>query len=427
MKKRLSPTVIYILVAVGISAIGLLLTGHLLPQWASGQFVGRLSLVVIHLMVLGFMLTIANGVLYQVVPIAFQAPPIPRQTINWHLPVHLASLLAMLMGFAWGRWRWVAIGGIGVFVASAVFIGLVFTSYRQARNKTVVHRLLTLPITSLFLVMAIGIDQAADPSSINIHLLVTHASVGGMAFWVGLVMVISYKFIPMFSLSHGYKVSAPLTVGSYFSGIYLIIIAELLRMWVPAWVHWEQYMRQGGSLLALMALLGFAFDLIRILHARKRKRIVRPVVSALTATSVLMLSQAALLVSLFEGRPIWLLPSAYLFIFGGLVPLIFSYVQKIVPFLWFEYRFSRRPERKTAPLIDDMVPSLRATGAFITYYVGVAIGFATLTVPNLNPETSQLSGWLSGIITALATVILYTALRHVLNIGGPRPSDDDIE
>lgn len=102
--------------------------------------------------------------------------------------------------------------------------------------------------------------------------------------------------------------------------------------------------------------------------------------------------------------------------------LIFSYMQKIVPFLWFEYRFSKRPERKTAPLIDDMVPKRLAQSGMLMYFLGVLIGLFNL-IESDGTRAFVVVGWLSAACLTLGSMMLFGALRHVFTIGGARPPD----
>jgi hypothetical protein len=416
-KKHLSVTVFYLLTAMGIGWPAFAATGTVLPRWRSGETLAPLSLAVIHTLVLGSMLTIAFGVLYQIVPIAFQAPPVARHVLWWHLPVHLVSVGLMVAGFLRGDYLFVGIGGTTVLLAAGAYFYFVLMSYRKARNKTVVHRSLVIPFAALFLVILLGIFQALWPQAVTLSVLLSHILIGGLLFWGGLVLVVSYKLIPMFVLSHGYKASLARTAGLYFPGVGLWIIA----VWLPEQAFTPVYM--AITILVVFGLVSFVVDIIAIVRARKRKRIVPPLYDALFATFVIIVSQIWLVGVVWAGRGTMAVLPIYLFIFLGLVPLMFAYMQKIVPFLWFEYRFSKRPERKTAPLIDDMVPKVPAQVGFIVYCTGAIIGAASVGAGRASLLWTLLD-WLSAILLTGGSVVLFLALQHVLTIGGRRPEDD---
>ncbi|MCL6442514.1 MAG: hypothetical protein K6T83_03455 [Alicyclobacillus sp.] len=419
-KKHLSATVYYLLAGIAIGWPGIFATGLLLPEWGTGAPFSPLSLATIHLLVLGFMLTVAFGVLYQIVPIAFQAPPIPRHVLYWHLPLHVISVIVTVAGFLLIRFDVVAIGG-GLLVCSAVaYFVLIARSYIRARNKTSVHKALSVPFTSLWLVILVGMFQAMFPGRVNQSVLLTHVLLGGFAFWGGLVLVFTYKLVPMFAISHGYKASLPRSAVLYFIGILLLISAT----WLPG-DGIQTVVTDAGGALVLIALLSYTVDIIAIVRARKRRRLVLPLYDAFLATLFFVLGQAGMIVAEIFHAQDWLYPSVYLFAFGGLVGLMFAYMQKMVPFLWYEYRFSKRPERKTSPLIDDMVPRGTAQSAMGLYFLGVIAGFVGVLLRGGHDATMFID-WSSAICLTLGSILLFGALRHVLTIGGPRPPDDTV-
>jgi hypothetical protein len=424
-KKRLSPTVSYLLTGLVFACPTLFAVGWLIPEIAQQSIITPGSLAIIHALVLGFMLTVAFGVLYQVVPIAFQAPPMPRHVFYWHLPIHICSVLLMIYGFLNYRMPFVATGGLLLCIGAISYLYILQAHYRKARNKTFVHRGLSFPIVSLVIVILIGLWQASFPQTVSLQLVLTHAIIGGLAFWGGLVLVVSYKFIPMFALSHGYQASLPRAKWLYFSGLFVLIFGEWMLPVESALYFIGKLAVVLGCILGAAGILSFVIDVWNILRARKRKRMVNPVREAMIALSFIVCGQIFLFIAI-PLQSVWLtIFAAYLFAFGGLVPLIMAYMQKIVPFLWFEYRFSKRPERKAAPLLDDMVPKQLSKIAVILYFCGMCIGFFVLLVTSLLHLASinTLIRLLPGSIMAISIILLFISLRHVLTIGGPRPED----
>lgn len=419
-KKRLSATVYYLLIGLAVGWPSLLGVSRLLPLWQQGLIGSPDSLAAIHLLILGSMLTVACGVLYQMIPIAFQAPPVPRHVLYWHLPLHLLSVAGMVIGFLTSEFLVVGVFGSLLFCGAAGFFLFAVKSYRRARNKTAVHRALMFPLAALGLVMLIGIDQALIPASVSDSLLLTHVLLGGMAFWGTLVLVLSYKLVPMFSLSHGYTVRIWRTVSIYAAGVILWILSA----WIPSY-SLHRVGIGGASVLVAAGSLLYAIDMFTIVRARKRKSIVLPMFDAFLAMLLLVLGQLGTVVSSFFHLTTGLFASVFLFVFGGLLALMLSYMQKMVPFLWFEYRFSKRPERKTAPLIDDMVAKTPSQSGMVIYYLGVFTGVVALLCAN-GSGLATLS-WCSGVAMATGSALVFFALRRVLTIGGKRPSDEPTE
>jgi hypothetical protein len=417
-KKRLSATVYYLLTGLVVSWPALFATGPLLPLWRQGITMTPLSLGAIHLLVLGCMLTVAFGVLYQIVPIAFQAPPVPRHVLWWHLPMHIGSVVILVAGFLTMHFEVVGIGGVLLILNGIAYFSVIVRCYFQARNKTAVHKQLIFPFASLWVALLIGVYQAFFPTHVGSPVVLSHVLIGGFAFWAGLVIVFSYKLVPMFAISHGYRSSLPRTAGLYFPGVLLLIAAAWLGRSVPG-----KSVLYVGSGLILLGLLSFAVDMVGIVRGRKRRRLVLPLVEALMATTCIVLGHVILIVAMLIGRAAWFYPAVYLFGIGGLIPLMMAYMQKIVPFLWFEYRFSKRPERKTAPLIDDMVPKRLSQLGMALYYLGVVTGLTGFAFGD-SPIVPALN-WGSAVSLTAGSVLLFFALRHILSIGGTRPAEDD--
>ncbi|RIV21707.1 hypothetical protein D2Q93_10580 [Alicyclobacillaceae bacterium I2511] len=416
-KKRLSATVYYLLAGLALGWPGLLATGDLLPAWQQGAISLALSLATVHLLVLGSMWTIAFGVLYQIVPIAFQAQPIPRHVLYWHLPIHILSIILMVIGFLRLQFFVVGSGGILLFCNTVAYFLLLGRSYFYARNKTAVHKSLSIPLSAMGLVILVGLFQAFFPSQISLPLLLTHVLLGGFAFWGGLVLVFSYKLVPMFIISHGYKTSLIRSGSLYFVAVALWIVSN----WLPDELL-SRVVQGVSCVLLLTSLVLYVRDMIAIGRAHKKRTIVLPMWDASLAMVFLVLGQAGIVIATAFHTTFWVYPSAYLFAFGGLIALMYSYMQKMVPFLWFEYRFSKRPERKTAPLIDDMVPKRIAQWGMVLYFMGVIAGVVGLLDLRIHPLLLWLS-WVSAVCMTLGSMLLFVALRFVLTIGGTRPVD----
>jgi hypothetical protein len=419
-KKHLSITVYYLLASILFSLPAFWQTGILLTNWNAMGFADASTLYVVHALILGLMLTTSFGVLYQFIPIAFQAAPIPRQTMYWQLPLHLLSVGVMLIGFRTFHMLLVGMGGGLLLINSLVFGWLLWRSYRKAKNRTFVYRGLSIPFLLLYVVMVLGLWMAFGLPGMSVKLFVAHILLGIFGFWIGMVLVISYKFVPMFTLSHGYRTTPMLTYRMYMIGVGIILLGDMVPEPLSEWLI------SIGCITGLIAIWLFSKDMRNIVQSRKRKQIVMPIRYALVSLGCVLISSVLLFIGLIFKSSDLLMFAGYFLLYAGFIPLIFSYMQKIVPFLWYEYRFSHRPERKQAPLIDDMVPIRRAQWAMNLYFFAVGCGLILLSwQPEI--ESSFLRQIISYALASLFTIspfLLFTALAQVLTIGGPRPRDD---
>lgn len=422
VKKHSSITIWYTFAALIWCLPSLILTGYCLPVAITGNLGAGELLAAVHAILLGVLLTAACGVLWQFVPIAFQAQPLPRHLLYWHLPLHTLSVLTMVIGFILGKFPIVAWGGTCLLVVTMAYGRFLVASLRKARNKTPIFAQLGLPVLLLPVVMITGILMATGIIEGTPEWLATHAMIGLLGFWATLVMVLSYKFFPMFALSHGYTVTPHRVVRIFLIGLALLVTG----VWsgAPSTVNRDVLSWVGvlGGLLALIAQAIFVRDSFRIVRARKRKRIAPALLSAFAATAILLGASMSGIVALAFHLASEVVAIAYLFLVGGLIPLLLSYLHKIIPFLRFEYRFSHAPDRRTAPALDDMVQRVPFAmgmgiygGASLLSWLWICISVSSVHVYAL------WLGLLLGVIQALGVAIVGWGLMRTASIGGPRP------
>ncbi|WP_436663758.1 hypothetical protein ACOALA_17405 [Alicyclobacillus acidoterrestris] len=405
------------------AVLALLPLGHLAPQWMAGRSFSPMSLATVHAFVLGTMLTTAYGVLYQFIPIAFRAPPISRHVLVWHLPAHVVGVVTMIIGFSISSYPLVGVGASALFVAFGLFSTLLVRSFVRAGNKTVVYQWLPIPLIALVLVLICGLLQVFGVGESS--LFFTHVALGGFLVWGAMVMILSYKLLPMFVISHGYVASLQRTVSLYLGGSLLLMIGIWLAP-VPAVAN---VCHVAGAVFMILGLGSFSVDVAWIFAARRGKRLVWPMYDALPALFGFVVGQGWIVLGVGFGHGHWIDDGAFVYLFGGLLLLIFSLIQKIVPFLWFEYRFSQRPERRTAPSIDAMVPTRLSQLAIALYILGTVANLCFGLIAAARGDTAGKSGlcatgaWIASIGMAVGALLLFISLLRVLRIGGRRPED----
>ena len=110
-KRIISPTIWYLLIALAVSGIAWWWSFSLFTTLHQGIFWSGELFAWIHLAILGSLLTGAFGVMFQLIPIAFQAPPLSKKVAVWHLPAHLLSITFIVYGFAHMQFDVVGTGG----------------------------------------------------------------------------------------------------------------------------------------------------------------------------------------------------------------------------------------------------------------------------------------------------------------------------
>jgi len=348
-----------------------------------------------------------------------QAMSMSTKNVYWHLPIHTLSVLLMIYGFLANTLNIVTVGGSCLLLDTLAYGALLAASLRHARNRTPVFSQVGWPLLFLPIAMLAGILLATGMIGGSNQWLATHAVIGLIGFWALLVIVLSYKFFPMFALSHGYQVSAQRVVRLYLAGLVLLISG----IWSPAHVaHFVSplyLLGLFGGVTVTIAELLFVRDASHILQARKRKRISPALIGALCSTVIVLIATTTAIVSISFRLSGAAVPIAYALIIGGLIPLLLSYLHKIVPFLRFEYRFSHASDRKTAPALDDMVQSIPWTLGISVYGVGSVLGLLWLCFDDI----TMIREWdlLVGLVQALGVMIISYGLLRILRLGGTRP------
>jgi len=187
-----------------------------------------------------------------------------------------------------------------------------------------------------------------------------HAHLGGVGFFMLLIVGISYKLIPMFTLS---EIQSPLRAGVSVAllnvGLAGSFITILLRSpWKLAF-----------SLTVFAALLVYAWELTAILKARKRRALDWGIRYFLTAVGLLMLVSLQALVLSWPGLPLNAFTGqlenlyGFLGLIGVITFVVIGMLYKIIPFLiWFGV-YSKHIGRARVPALADMYsPRLQAVG-----------------------------------------------------------------
>jgi hypothetical protein len=197
-----------------------------------------------------------------------------------------------------------------------------------------------------------------------------HAHLGAVGFFTMLIVGVSYKLIPTFTLSEvqsrGRAITsvALLNVGVAGSFVTILLQSPLKPLF---------------ALITIAALMVYGWELAAILRARKRRTLDWGIRYFITAIALLApLSLLAMLLSL-PGLPLTAftgqLENAYGFIgFIGVVSFaIIGMLYKIIPFLvWFAC-YSRQIGRARVPALSDLYSARWQAAGYWLYLAGLAV------------------------------------------------------
>lgn len=180
----------------------------------------------------------------------------------------------------------------------------------------------------------------------------------------------------MFSLAHGFSMKPARYV-------YAAYVTGLAVTFVSFWKNHQAAFVAGAGLLFIAFAL-FVYHISSMLRKRMKKRLDRPFQFALLAIAIaLILHGAAFILSFFgDHRKIAIVIYGYLL--GWIMLSIIGYLYKIVPFLWWTHRYSKKIGKENVPTLKQMVNenwTAVQCALFTISAIGVTIALAVSNLP----------------------------------------------
>ncbi|ROR29531.1 hypothetical protein [Inmirania thermothiophila] len=365
------------------------------------------TLAVVHLVTLGFLLTVMAGAVYQVMPVLTGVPlPGAAALGPWVHAGVLAGALLAPAGLAGVRWA-AAAGTAVLGAALAVFLAQGFAAaarvgWRHESGRSVAMALVALAVTA----------------GLGLHLLAGHAGWGvlarqltdlhwvwALAGWLGLlVMGVGFQVVPMFQVTPPYPKPVTCCLPAALLG--------LLALWsgtrgVPA------------AEVAAAALIGLAaatFAAATLVLQQRRKRKVWDVTVAFwrLGMGALLAGLVAVAAARAAGDARLALLAGILLLAGWGVSLVSGMLYKIVPFLaWLHLQNVLVARsllgRHRIPNMKQFVDDGRARLQFRLHAAALALLAAA---PWAGDAAARLAGLLLALSFALLGVNLAAAARR---------------
>ncbi|WP_053366911.1 hypothetical protein [Bacillus sp. FJAT-27245] len=360
------------LAALMLSQIILLMNGSLVsdgvfripPIWSSA-----------HLLLLGWALMTAMGAMYQLVPVAFLTPV-------WSEKFGYIQFAATAMGIGiFSAMLYVNppkafLPGVLALAGILMFIFQMYMTLRKQAKPTILTLFVGTGLFCLLTTIVLGILMAwfiKTGAGANIYAAVfkSHLLLGLAGWFTLLIFGFSYKMVPMFSLSHGYRMNvAKLVFGIYCLGLAAMIVS-----------FWSGYPSLEGLGLALLAagFVLFVWHIKHIISKRIKKKRDKPFLFALLGIAFGAAIHLTALVAWVSGSFSHLIgPLIYLYILLWIALSILGYLYKIVPFLWWTHKYSHEIGKTPVPSLKEMVSDKSAVPLFMMLAAGSLIVFSSL-------------------------------------------------
>ncbi|HEY8489972.1 MAG TPA: hypothetical protein VIO14_03170 [Dehalococcoidia bacterium] len=366
---------------MGSALVALVAFQALLVFWApevTRHFLMPRTVTLVHLAALGWITTVMMGALYQLAPVIFQTRLAWPRLARAQFWIHLVGVAGLVWSFGRGLWT-PGLAGFGALVVGSVILFAahmgVTLRRRTVWNNTgwfVAHALAFLALT-VGMGLAFALDLRYGWWPLTPRLLATHAHLGLVGWFTYLLMGVSYRLIPMFTVVHGHGegfsrwVMRLLNVGML--GVLLVFPHTAAgRVWVLA---------TAGLLAAGSAL--YAVDIARLYRRRTRRALDVTQHHMLAAVGALLLATGLGLriAAGFDGDggalSRWTLAYGYTILAGWLSLAIMGHYYKIIPFLVWQRRYRPQAGRGPAPLFRDLYDERLARAAFWTYLAGFLV------------------------------------------------------
>ncbi len=351
-----------------------IVTSFVLPFYADelgGYFVSSTIASLSHLYLLGFIMMIIFGAMYQLVPVILEIPLFSKDFAYIQFYLYLIGLSVMSYAFAHEKFLFLLpYGSLLVYISMLIFTVNIFLTYRNIENWSISAKYIFVSNIFLFIAVSFGVVAAFNLFygflDIDVLRIVSAHMAGVLIGYVMMtIMGVSLILIPMFSLSHGFD-EKPIERGFYFVsiGVVLYMIGALRELfWIEAI----------GVLGMLISLGLFAYQMWLIFSTRIRKQNDFWAKNMMASFAFFIVSIVIFLFSYLFGLSNLGMFGGYLFFFGFLATMIIGHIYKILPFLVWYQRYSPLVGKQKVPMLNDMVVERVADWQFWITFAGTIV------------------------------------------------------
>ncbi|NPA12696.1 MAG: hypothetical protein GXO45_01780, partial [Aquificae bacterium] len=301
----------------------------------------------IHMFLLGFVMMVIFGALYQLIPVALEIPIFSFKL--GYIQFYLYALGIGLFVFSMYKadyFSLLPVGAFLVYISMVLFLINFFVSLLKLERLTITAKFLISASVSLFIGISIGLFLAFNfvysfYAGDIIPFVFAHIIFSLFGFVFMVIMGVSMVLLPMFTLAHKFD-------DRYIKLGYIVMNTAVFGGGFGLLLFNNVYTKLIVSVLLFVGLLLYLLQVLEIYRKRPRK-------TPDIGIDTMFYSHTFLLVSIVFGWLTYLdsrfsIPFAVLLVFGFLATLIFGTLYKIIPFLTWFHRFSELVGKVKVPM-----------------------------------------------------------------------------
>ena len=350
------------------------------------------TLIVVHIVAIGWLSLLMCGALFQFVPVLVARPIYSNSLPLAALACLVTGLIALLLGFL--QLSDALAFDLNLLLVGAALLGLGFAlalwnlgrTLWAARPLDLPARFIVVGLFSLAVVAGFGIIFAfvLGGATTEVHLLELTAKglplhvIAGLGGWLTVsAMGVSYRLLAMFMLAPEFEGAS--TRGALYLGttaVAVAIIGGVIAICNDASLG---TILLAAGLLALAALALYGYDSLQLYRWRRRRLIELNSRMAAIALANLAASVILTIILIATGileRDVGAL--TFLIAFGWLSGLGLAQLYKIVAFLTWLECYGPVLGKTQTPRVQDLVIEKRALKWFVLYFIAVWAGTAAL-------------------------------------------------
>ena len=326
--------------------------------------------VLAHLLLLGFATTVAMGASFQITQVIMRTSLFSRKLGYIQYGFYLLGFIGLLAGFL-ADMRLIAVGGWSLAIGVVLYVFNLAATFVRKKEWNVfvfgVSLCLIEFLITIFLGIAMGLGFAYGwNAAYHREMFGSHLWFGIGGWLSGLILVYSFKLLPMFYVSR-----KKLTSLSYW-----IVGMYHLGVWLQSFSLWSGSGRI-ADVASFLILIAFGWFIVHIFEVRKRSSGKQPIGAVKIAFFLIPVTGLLFFVwscLRWAGLNLPRTHEALVIgvILGWFSPTILAYLSKILPFLWWAHRYRTKEAKKSAVLLSDMLPENRMTGELYGYIAGIA-------------------------------------------------------